>query len=871
MADPSHQNSGRTLLLLTTLLAGLCLAGFLCWVQLKKGIDFRHLSFSSADITDLSLRLDRGLIIGIGRLTITPANLQGNGTDFEEQIPRIKKWGHLVQEITIQRLEYQDQAAGITYRDGLFQIRSDRFAMEAALAYARGTFHLDLTRLEIKPYRLILIGQASYARPEDQFRFSGTFSSPLGNGSLKISEHDNQVAAELSTDEFSDLAGILEQFPLDPDITAWVADNIAAGSYRIKELLLRFKLGELHNIGPDNISGTAVAEGATVRFHQDLPPIRCDRVNITFADDRLTFDLDRPSYKNKDLAGSSVYIDHIIQPRSRLGIRILTETPKDDDIVEILEKYDISFNALQETGTTTADLQLTFDLPEFTLTTKGTFTAGPGRWNLWGIPVNSDGAVVDLVNDTITFRQAHLAYRDIVSGLVSGSINITAHHSNLQAEIDSLHYRIGSNEILRAAGLSIPFEIDHSAGSFHVWSEELAASLRIADQLKEITLDSLENVAPLMPVLQKIPFSEGNARISLRDMSDIRFSGQIDLPNTLLSRDGQPVTLFQFHGAGNRERTEVSVNNGLITIMITDQAEVTLDEYLVTIDTDRVTGGESPSVPYPLVITGPASLLKVQEFNFPTGPFKFDAQGTDLSFAAEMEKGHFLFESTSEGKTFVGKDLDAAIVDPFFKNTDMSEGTLNISLKGIPDNIEGYMELHNIVIRSTKLLNNILAFLNAIPALATFSTPGFDQDGYRVDEGVMLFSWRDNVLTINEMSTNGVTINTETTGWIDNRNRTLQLNMELITLKDYSKIIGMIPLAGYAILGENGSLSTSLEVTGSIDDPTIQTNLASEILISPLNIIKRTVEWPFTLFDKVENRSERFRSRNPPAPKITLP
>ena len=73
----------------------------------------------------------------------------------------------------------------------------------------------------------------------------------------------------------------------------------------------------------------------------------------------------------------------------------------------------------------------------------------------------------------------------------------------------------------------------------------------------------------------------------------------------------------------------------------------------------------------------------------------------------------------------------------------------------------------------------------------------------------------NSLLTIDQLRTDGTTINTEARGWVDLENDILKINLELISLKDFSKIISKIPWAGYAILGEDGSLSTSLLLSGN--------------------------------------------------------
>ena len=108
-------------------------------------------------------------------------------------------------------------------------------------------------------------------------------------------------------------------------------------------------------------------------------------------------------------------------------------------------------------------------------------------------------------------------------------------------------------------------------------------------------------------------------------------------------------------------------------------------------------------------------------------------------------------------------------------------------------------------------------------------------------------------MTIQQLRTDGTTINTKAKGWINLENDTLEISAELISLKDFSKIINKIPLAGYAILGADGSINTSLLISGSLTKPEIETNLSKEIVITPINVVKRTIKLPFKIFAKPED------------------
>jgi len=67
-----------------------------------------------------------------------------------------------------------------------------------------------------------------------------------------------------------------------------------------------------------------------------------------------------------------------------------------------------------------------------------------------------------------------------------------------------------------------------------------------------------------------------------------------------------------------------------------------------------------------------------------------------------------------------------------------------------------------------------------------------------------------------------------------------------LTLKtDLGSSLGKVPMVGYILLGDDGSLATTLTLSGKLDDPEIDTAIAKEIVTAPFNILKRTLVYPF--------------------------
>lgn len=837
-----------TYVLVAGLVILLLITGTLWW-KLGQGIDIAHFDLGPARVENLFIKFDQGLIILSDEINIIGSNTSEKNSNLDNILPYIKKWGHLIREIDIRRLFFRDQAVGIAYRNGSFHVRGDKYFIEASITQAKGTFHVDLARFEIIPYKVTLTGKASYTRANDQFLFSGAFETPWVHGSVNISEKDRSIAAEISTDQFTDLAAVLGRFPIDEDIVNWVSDNISAQHYQVKKLHIQFSLEETNNIRPEDISGSAVADSASIRFHQDLEPVQCDTILISFKNDRLSFALDKPTYKDKILDGSKVYIDNIIQGSSKLVVIINTASRNDSTIDEILEKYGIYNLAKQQSGLTQAHLELIFALPGFNLSTKGTFSTGAGEWTIEGVPFHTEGATVQLRNNLITIQQANILYKDILRTGITGEIDISSFRANLQADLDSVNLKAGDTPIINASDLEIPMTIDYGKESVLINLKELNTSFTLNKDSKEIDINSLKAVSPFVPFLQNLQYTEGNLQITTQNMANFEFNGTIGIPNEYLSHEGVPINLFKFDGTISPGSTTLSLNNNSIIASITDKISVNLQDILVTVDTNKLSSNDAPQLPLPMHIEGKSSRIRLKKGDLLTKDFLFKSNGSDMEFVADLEEGKIHFHQTPQRISFVGKDLDAQLAESFIQSADMENGKLNVTVNGNEKGYNGYLEIKNVLIRDYLIMNNLLAFLNAIPALATFSSPGFDGDGYQINDSAILFDLQDKLLTIRQLRTDGTTVDCEAHGWIDFNDRTLNIKMELITLKDYSKILDNIPLVGYAILGKDGSLSTSLDIKGNLDDPEIKTYLTQDILMTPFNIIKRTIKWPFKVFD----------------------
>ena len=73
-----------------------------------------------------------------------------------------------------------------------------------------------------------------------------------------------------------------------------------------------------------------------------------------------------------------------------------------------------------------------------------------------------------------------------------------------------------------------------------------------------------------------------------------------------------------------------------------------------------------------------------------------------------------------------------------------------------------------------------------------------------------------------------------------------KIDLDLNLKTDLGSSISKIPLVGYILLGDD-TISVSLKVDGKLDNPKVKTKLVQDIVVAPLNIIKRTILLPYNL------------------------
>jgi hypothetical protein len=143
-----------------------------------------------------------------------------------------------------------------------------------------------------------------------------------------------------------------------------------------------------------------------------------------------------------------------------------------------------------------------------------------------------------------------------------------------------------------------------------------------------------------------------------------------------------------------------------------------------------------------------------------------------------------------------------------------------------------------------KAYNNTLAFINTLPALSTFSDPGFSEKGFKIQQGVIEYRMFPDKVIFDSVYIKGTSATIVGKGILYLKTKKLNMKLAIQTARELGKFVGKIPLLGYVLVGKDKSLTIGLGITGTLNKPKIKTTATQDILSLPLRVIKRTLELP---------------------------
>ncbi len=355
-----------------------------------------------------------------------------------------------------------------------------------------------------------------------------------------------------------------------------------------------------------------------------------------------------------------------------------------------------------------------------------------------------------------------------------------------------------------------------------------------------------------------------NANINDKSVSFDALVNNLDIP---LSKDDKRVTSLQLEGIISENKIKIKTKDDNLNLRIIDENRLDLDvngfDILVDLKSE-----EKSKFNIINLNTKNSSLIINEDFKFIADTYEFRLKEDTSKYLHLMhKKTDVTYKQSKEGKIDIyANDISDEFVNTIFDKQIVEGGKMMFLANGYEHNLKGKTIFTNVKIKDLAIINNLLIFIHSSPALinpllaipsvvSMASNKGFNLTGYQIIDGVLEFVYdnKKKNLDVNKLITVGNGIDFDGKGKIDLNNMTLDSKIKLIFFKDYSSIVGSIPVVNYVLLGENKRVATQVNIFGDLKNPKISTNLTKDAFSVPVNIGKRVLESPVKLFEFIKN------------------
>ena len=466
----------------------------------------------------------------------------------------------------------------------------------------------------------------------------------------------------------------------------------------------------------------------------------------------------------------------------------------------------------------------------------------------------------EIKNDILTMDESYIYLDDIIKTKFSAEYSFKEN----KGQVDTSRLRIKTKTLgdLYLEAHDTNFKILKKGKNFIASSKDLGTTFLYNEDLWTLDINSMQRLARNSKLLQKYNVTNGNATIYKKSTDAyVHIKSTIQTSNKVIVKNNIPISKY-FINAKIEDKTDI------ITLNINENVDIVIDEDVMIKVRD-----------IGINMNALADIIQQKESNldnYSDRKAHIHAKNTYLyishnrhilSQSIHMEyadKALFANLKYREGKAKLqfkngyfhidGKNFNDEFMENLFALSKFQNGKFKFMISGTPKEYEGLFTVENTTLLEYKALNNILAFVNTIPALITFSRPNYDSKGLKLQTAYMKFKAKDDLFTISDIYFDSKELDILGLGTASFKDNFI--NMELNLKTDLGSAISKVPLVGHLLMDKD-SISTTLSIKGSLDNPDVSSLIAREIAVAPLNILLRAITLPYYLVTSADRNTTK--------------
>jgi hypothetical protein len=830
------------------------------FIILSYGVSIKAIILPFIKLEELYIQYDKKLIVKAKNIYIkNEKNHQSSNEELMALTEKISLLNRFFKEIEIGNIHYDNENIQLLFRDGIFYIDNNLLTLATYISPEQEGIRLEINYLQLKEYALTIRGRADVNLRTLDADFKGVYALYGTQGDLTLRKEDTMVYYDLTTKESTSIHQFIDvignRYQLDALLE--VFDKLKAQSFLLHSLSGKFDY-EKEDFFLGDITASCSAKNPTYRFHPNLPPLRADDAYAVLSNDSLHIELHNPTYLDKALNGSYIGIHNLlVEGKSSVVDLILnTHSSLDDTVLNVLKTYNIHLPIRQLKGKTEAVVRLNITYRPYRVFSELFIQSHEAIYEVDGIPTKSKRVHIEKFKGPLLhFKDTNLNLSNTLNFNYNGTLNIDTMHFSGRADINKLSIKSGKDSILSMSRIKTDMHGDFLKKNTRITLPKLKSTIHLNDHRFTIHVDDLAQLYPYSDILKEYDIDRGKAVVKTEAFE--AFDLRITLPKLpYILTPKKPIKKEYVFDATIDKDSNLTITNhdkSISLVMKRYRIEGYINGY--DLDVSKYTDKHSKKKPVlhknTIVLKGKNAYLILDKTGKKLLSDHFTATlvGKRLTYNGRFKKGDVTLKQNGQRVGFKATNMPVDFLDALTQKNIFHQGRFDIDLAGTMQKANGKITITKSHLKESSTINNIVAFINTAPSLVTFRNPDYSSIGFNIKEGSIDFSLENERIKLNRIDFHGNSTDISGKGTVDSRKKSINLNLELSTFKSVSGIVKHIPIVGYLVLGEDGTISTSIDVNGSLSDPIVKTHLVKDTIVAPFKILQRTLSLPFTVFD----------------------
>lgn len=508
--------------------------------------------------------MDKKLIVKIDELKINKTSQSKTSLDsIAKTISYLPKVLSYFQEIDLKSLKINNNEILIHFSKDKILLDNKFIRLSAKPKFFGNNILLSLDELYLKDYKLFLQGTLKINSKNQTLDLVSAFKYDKIEGHVSLEANQNDIKILLSTKEMDDIKFLKSLFRIDDIAEAWMYDNIK-GKITLNNLFVKL---DAKTFMPDekSIKGDLSIKNAKVMFHKNLPKVKSKKIDIVFSKGDLHIYLNKATYLNKKIYGSSVIIENLSNKKGLVKVNIKANTLLDKDILDITKAFNVNIPIIQTSGLTKADLNINVSYDaKIPIDIQGVFEIQDAKMNLQGFEFFAKKALVLLDNHILKIKDAQVKVDSLLEAQLNLDINLRKLNASGNTVLKYLKIQGEEKDLLSLKNKKSSIKVDFK-NKTKITFTELKTDI-ILNKRTHILLHDLSLFKNDSFLLKDLNIKAGNLSLYMKNEKDINFEAFLKGINLPLVNDGIKVKDLTIKGRYKNDDLSISALENKIKI-----------------------------------------------------------------------------------------------------------------------------------------------------------------------------------------------------------------------------------------------------------------------------------------------------------------